>query len=228
MSIRPDLIRCGRGIVFLFLGIALVSCDRSTGSGQSHPPQVSDAVERNAPDAGVNKRIPIESCIIEYTGETEGAQASETVYFDEWGMRQVVRRTIEGKNSVKTLMILDEHWITNVDLLSKTGTRMAARYAKGSPGIEVILNAGEKVGSEFVAGKECDKWRLDNDTTLWVWNSIPLKTQHKKDGRVVALQTALEVKDNVSIPEEQFQIPPNVTIAEITKPVEVLKALGYQ
>lgn len=189
---------------------------------------MSDAATvNNALETNDGKRYSVESCVIKYEGEIEGAKGSRTVYFDRWGSRKVVKQTREGMQPAKTLTILDQNWFTNVDLMGKTGTRMESRYISRGEGMDGLSKVGKMVGVDIVAGKQCEKWRLSDDVTMWVWKHITLKTQVRRNGKIIGLETAYEVNDNVSIPEERFQIPADVTVTDITEPREVLKALGY-
>jgi len=226
MEMKIRTIRSGCGKALLLFSIAFAGCGGPTEKAQSPPDCATDGGKRDGPQTTADRQYPIESCIIEYTGEVGGVRGTEVVYFDKWGARRRVTRTMGGSKRIETLTISDQDSMTQIDLLAKTGTRLKAPYVGRDPGIEVLLAAGEKVGTEIVAGSKCDKWKIPG-ATLWVWNSIPLKTQIEKDGKVTAIQIAVDVKENVSIPDEKFQVPLDIKIAEPTKPKQILKALGY-
>ena len=83
----------------------MASCSRSTGSSQIHQDRVTNPTRLNPPESRGDQRNPIGTCIIRYTGKIDGVKGAEIVYFDKWGLREVVTRTVEGKDPVKTLMI---------------------------------------------------------------------------------------------------------------------------
>ena len=115
--------------ILILLAIVFTSCSSSTDRDKSDPVQVTDAASPNSPPD--KRRYPIESCIIKYGEEFGGVKVSEkTIYFDNWGMRETVTGTMGGRETSRTLMLINENWITNVDLLGKTGTRLEAKYAE--------------------------------------------------------------------------------------------------
>jgi hypothetical protein len=205
-----------------------MSCSRSTGGGQSREVRAANPTTTKPPEAKADGRYPIESCIIKFAGTFDGAEGSQTVQFDRWGNREFVTRSVEGKAPASTLTIRDADWFTEIDLIAKTGTRIPSKHARNSSGIDILQNAGDRIGSEIIAGKECEKWSFGEGVTLWIWNEIPLKHQWEKDGKTLSISTAVEVLENAAIPEERFEIPSDATIKEITEPGEVLKQLGYQ
>jgi len=225
MGMKLRTLRRGCVRVLLLFSIGFTSCGGPPDTAQTPPDRATDADKRDGPQALGQRRYQIESAIIKYTCEAEGVKGTQLMFFDKWGAREGFTRT--GSKPIKTLTLSDPDWVTQIDLSGKTGTRMKARYARRSDrDIDILLAVGDKVGTEIVAGRKCDKWKIQ-DSTLWVWNSIPLKSQLTKDGKVVAIQTAVDVKENASIPEEKFKIPPDVKITELTKPEQILQALGY-
>ncbi|MDO8648182.1 MAG: hypothetical protein Q7R81_00175 [Candidatus Peregrinibacteria bacterium] len=176
------------------------------------------------------KRYGVESGIIVY--EKTGYQTgTETVYFDQWGMREAryddSEITAEGE-TVKTnqLILLDGEWTYNIDLNTKEGTKLKnSSYAEiaeqsGSKDMatlgESMLQSlgGKKTGTEVIAGKECDVWLLESlGSVNCIWNSIPLKTEVTL-GDIQVSGIATSVQEGGPISEDKFKVPAGITLSE--------------
>ncbi len=88
----------------------------------------SDGSRPATETSGYPKRYQVESGIVEY--EMSGMQkGTETVYFDRWGWREAkytnTELSIAGLSRKETkLSIMDGDWIYNIDLESRTGTKI--------------------------------------------------------------------------------------------------------
>lgn len=164
------------------------------------------------------KRYNVKSGIVVYkmSGTQEG---TETLYWDNYGKREAryTESTINFfgiKKTTKQLVILDGIWSYSVNYDDKTVTKNSVEHlkeiAKGNnllnTGQEFLEKNGEKQGSEKILNKICDKWYLpDFATTLWIWNSIPLKS--KTNMIITITLTATSLKTNIKIPEDKFKYP---------------------
>jgi len=181
------------------------------------------------------KRYYVESGIIKYkiSGNTKG---TEEIYFDKWGEREaqiskaVTETTffgIKNKQEENTLNILDGDISYGIDLKKKTGvktlnagvTTMSAMCNGKSPrkmGKEMLKQmGGKKIGEEEILGKKCEIWKALG-TKLWLWKGIPLKISSKILG-IERVTEAVEIKTNVKIDENRFQVPEGIKITDYTE-----------
>lgn len=186
----------------------------------------------------VYKRYPVESGIIEYTirGDQTG---HETVYFDQWGMREAryTQTTItknESSSISNTVVLMDHDWITSFNPDRKTGSKVPNLWlqeikASGRSGDltatyqETLQSLGAvKSGTETFLEKDCDIWVNPSwGSTAWIWSSILLKIEYKTPALTIYIE-AVSIQENATVEEEKFQIPSDVKIVE---PAEAKEAL---
>ncbi len=170
------------------------------------------------------KRYLVESAIIEY--ELSGKQSgTETLYFDQWGWREGKYTNSEFSvanftQKSSTLTLLQGKWIYNINLETKTGTKMEnpmhQAFTETDPGEmgRTMLKkmGGKKIGEEAVLGKMCEVWEVKSmNTKSWVWKNINLKTETNMMGMTMNI-TAINIQENVTIPEDKLSIPADAQI----------------
>ena len=180
--------------------------------------------------ASGNKRIGLKSAIVEYAmgGLQKGTQ---TLYTDQWGAREARHTqselTMLGRTIRSTqISILDGDWLYSYDPGKKTGTRMKSPLLqmKETPNLRKTMTqwseelardmGGEKTGTEAILGRTCDVWELKSaGTKVWVWKSIPLKSETRLMGQTHTLE-AKRIEENPSIPEEAFQVPADIKLED--------------
>lgn len=179
------------------------------------------------------KRYGEESGIItyEYTGMQTG---KETIYFDQWGMREAkytqASLKISGVTQKKDeVAIIDNDWVYTADLSKKTGIKTKNQMLK-----QLMANAnttdmaelgkkmltamgGKKTGTEEIAGKTCEVWEVaSTKTKIWIWKSITLKTETNIMGLSYTM-VAKEVKTGVSIPADKFKVPEDIDYKDLSQ-----------
>lgn len=189
------------------------------------------------------RRYKIRSGVVEY--KLSGMQTgTETLYFERWGIREAKYTQTEikaGNLTVKQnrLTLLDGEWTYNVDLDTKTGTKIptpfmkeltAAAKREGKDATEIgeemlTRMGGRKVGTATVLGKTCDVWEIKNlNAKSWIWQGVTLKTEVNMMGQMMTSE-AVRVQDGVSISEEKLMLPKGVKITEGVNPMDMLKNL---
>jgi len=189
------------------------------------------------------RRYKIRVAIVEY--KMSGMQTgTETLYFDRWGMREAKYTQTEIKAGTivvkqNRMTLLDGEWTYNVDLDTKTGTKIptplmkeltgaAKRESKDATeiGEEMLARmGGRKIGTETVLGKPCDVWEIKNlNAKSWVWQGVTLKTVVNMMGQMMTAE-AVRLQDNVNVPDEKLTLPKDVKITEGVNPMDVLKSL---
>ncbi|MEO0146117.1 MAG: hypothetical protein ABIM46_07040 [candidate division WOR-3 bacterium] len=83
---------------------------------------------------------------------------------------------------------------------------------------DYLVNMTEESGvRKTVAGKQCEVYKLMNgDMRLFVWKKIVLGTEFLSPQGKTIIMDATEVKDNVPIPPEKYNVPVGATIKEYT------------
>lgn len=189
------------------------------------------------------RRYKIRAAVVEY--KMSGMQTgTETLYFDRWGMRETKYTQTEIKAGTivvkqNRMTLLDGEWTYNVDLDTKTGTKIPTPFMKELTGTakreskdateigeEMLARmGGRKIGTETVLGKPCDVWEIKNlNAKSWVWQGVTLKTVVNMLGQMMTTE-AVRVQDNASIPEEKVTLPKDVKITEGANPMDMLKNL---
>ncbi len=170
-----------------------------------------------------SRRYPeLKSAIIKYkvSGMNNG---TETVYIDDWGKREAIYKKftskmmgIELERNSMTLITENGKWVYNIDLNSRTAIKMDSKGFKalqGNSGSNMDVAIGAvKDGTEEILGKTCDVWRKNHPYSMtWTWKGISLK----KDQNVATMGVvaeAVEIQENVSIPEDKVTIPSDVKV----------------
>ncbi len=83
---------------------------------------------------------------------------------------------------------------------------------------DYLVNMTEESGiRKKIAGKQCEVYKLMNgDMRLFVWKKIVLGTEFLSNQGKEIIMEATEVKENVPIPAEKYNVPSGVTIKEYT------------
>jgi hypothetical protein len=175
------------------------------------------------------KRYGIKSGIITYkvTGINTG---TETIYFDQYGMREAKYSQTESnvfgmktQNNGLSLLIGIQQY--EIDLTAKTGTHLVNPILEkivengedlGEVGEQMLIDmGGEKLGTEEFMGKTCDKWTVSSMAAdMLIYKQMTLKMHSSIMGLTLDIEVT-DLKENVAIPEEKFTIPEGITLQDI-------------
>ncbi len=204
-------------IMFAAIITMTISCANVTPVTELKTTTKTEAV------ADASRRYPeLKSAVITYkvSGMNNG---TETVYIDDWGKREAIYKKfttkmmgIDLERNSMTLITENGKWVYNIDLNSKTAIRMDNKGFKalqGNSGSNMDIAIGAvKTGTEEILGKTCDVWKKSHPYSMaWMWKGIALK----KDQNVAAMgvvSEAIEIQENVSIPEDKVTIPSDVKV----------------
>lgn len=188
------------------------------------------AINSNALDI---KKYKVKSGIIEYRieGVTTG---TETVYFDDWGIKEAkytttITKLFGIKQETNTITITDKDWSYNIDLKEKTGTKSSNKQIKelidGMTqkdyerfGEKMLENMNAKqVGNESILGFNCEVWDIQKmSSKTWNYQYVPLKIEINLLGKTV--YTATKFEPNTKVPVDKFKVPNGITITEQEMP----------
>jgi len=188
--------------------------------------------------AGV-KRYQIKSGVVEYTlsGTRKG---TETLYFDNWGMREAkytkAELSVAGfTQKQNSLTLMDGGYTYNIDLDTRTGTKMETPMLKELAANNKDLTetgekmmkqmGGVKIGTEVVLDKTCDVWEIKSmQSKTWVWKNVLLKTQVNMANMQMTM-IATKFEEGASIPADKLKVPSDVTITEGVDMKKMLEGL---
>lgn len=157
------------------------------------------------------RRYGFESAIVEY--ELSGSEdGTKTMYIDMGGFKTAEHKTIKHrKDETTTATIMIGSDMISVDYESESAVKIhnPMAFLLANPdtdweeaGERVLTGMGyEIIGSEKIAGKECDIWKQGSHR-IWVWRGLTLKSKIGKQE-----ETATSVEIDVNVPESIFQVP---------------------
>ena len=195
-----------------------------------------DRPQEAAPAGPANHEIrqyALASAVVDY--EVRGLKTGrERLYFDHWGARQAryihtEMRVLGLAQEEHELTISDGKWVYTIDLPTGTGVReespLLARYANRlestgtlTLGDELMEDiGGYKAGNNKILGRTCQIWLVpETHSQYCLWNNIPLLTIVRRRG-VELITEAVRIDEHVSVRDDIFTIPDNVTITEQAK-----------
>lgn len=154
---------------------------------------------------------------------------TEIMYFDNYGMQEVKNtkaslNMMGIKQVTDTKVIMDTDWIYTINNNSGEATKMEnplySMFPEGGDlekaSEEMMISmGGVKTGTEILLGKKCDIWKIEKlMSTIWIWKTIPLKTEIKMMGmNVTNIATSVEV--DIEVSPNEFKIPAGVEFTKI-------------
>ncbi len=222
-------------LTYLFAGFLLALTAASCGGGSDTDKSTDkDSTETTTdlPSSGdVKKRYGIESGIVEY--EYSGSQTGkETLYFEEWGWKEVKYTDTEMKimgmtQKNSTIAMINNDRIYNYDVINKKGTKMKNPLLDAlteeqlkdlaQVGMAMMKQMGAvKTGNENVAGKDCEVWEIKSlGGKVWIWNYIVLKMSTKMAGIEINM-LATKVQEGGDIPSDKMKFADDIDPAGFT------------
>jgi hypothetical protein len=172
-------------------------------------------------------KYEIESAVIKKEITMMGQKLNAIWYIDDFGRKESVEMTIKNgiaqgvDKHIRTLM--EGSSVITVDLDLKVGNRMElpekpVNYLQITPEISEKYKIKEN-DEEEIAGKKCRKYSSEitqmghtMQMKTWVWKGLVLKSETSAGGMVVAVETATEIEENASVPEDKFKVPAGAVI----------------
>ena len=160
---------------------------------------------------------------------------NQIFYFDDYGKKEARYTAMDmeamgQKISTGNVEIHIDSFLIQYDLQSKEGTKIISHISLGGAK-EIPKNFSElppefikdyqlkELGTKEVLGKECigyEATAFNIKTEVWVWNGIVLYSRIflSKDEKPTELR-ASKLEINVPIPNDKFQVPPEINITPI-------------
>ncbi len=181
------------------------------------------------------KKYTVESGEIsyKYSGMKEGVGS---LVFDQWGLREVQETKISEELSgqeVHTIMHTSPEFITTIDAIAETGIQVENRLLKAiiekpdgrhltEIGIDILKDlGGVQVGTDTVAGYECDLWEVPEiQVTQCLYNGV-LLSMGSDFGGVTFRVEAEKAEFGKAINPDLFTISEEIEVTQAKFPDEV-------
>lgn len=173
------------------------------------------------------KRFGIKSGIVKITTSTMGIKNHSTLYFDNYGAQQMSETSVNLGVAKRTMR---EYTLDD----AKISWNVKQNKAERTPITGPVLNYSDltdevkehykvkELGIETVLGRECTKYSVEMEengvqieNTIWVWQGIPMKSEHVA-GVKISMEVT-ELQENAEIPDGIFDIPSNVSIKDVKR-----------
>ncbi len=199
-------------LMVTLLSLMLFSCNRKPApAGQSE----------NAGKSEAGGKFGIKSGIVTYKTDMMGFEASQTLYFDDYGALEANEIVMEIMGTkMRTHTITKDGYTYNFDPEKKTGSKIAlssspAQIDFNDLSEEIIKEWNLKEGGEETfLGKECVKYSADHkDMNMkgyyWVWKGLVLKMEMDMATSRMVME-AVSLEENPKVPAEKFEVPADI------------------
>ncbi len=203
-------------LLLTILVLVLASCGNKTPKSENKSEE--NLTKSELSDEG---KYGIKSGIVEYTATMMGMEVNQTLYFDEYGKKEMTEVVLDlGTIQSRTITLYSDGYMYTYDPDRKTGTKTATlqnyssiSFRNVTKEIEEKMNL-KKLGNETFLDKNCEKYSVDYKDmqmtgTFLVWEGIALKTDAKV-ASMDMIMTAKSIDTNTSIPSEKFIVPSDV------------------
>jgi len=168
----------------------------------------------------------LKSGIIVMEGATKGSRSTTTLYFDDYGNKEMTETIGEMSGvPINSRVITAGGFIYNLDLEKNTGTKQPISTGQTS-GIDfskineqMMTDLGlTKSGTDTILERVCDVWIMDMPRMkmkgkYYVWKNIPLKSEVEVNGLTVEMHVAA-IEENPKLPASTFEPPVSMEIEE--------------
>lgn len=203
-------------IVALLLALAILP----TFAAKEHPKK------SKKPVAPTGKYL-LKSGIIVMEGDTKGSRTLTTLYFDDYGNKEMTETIGEMSGvSINSRVITAGGYIYNLDLEKNTGIKQSTGTAGTTGGIDfskindkMMTDLGlTKSGTDTILDRVCDVWIMDMPRMkmkgkYYVWKNIPLKSEVEVNGLTVEMHVVV-IDENPKLPASTFEPPVSMEIEE--------------
>jgi len=169
----------------------------------------------------------LKSGIIVMEGDTKGSRTLTTLYFDDYGNKEMTETIGEMSGvSINSRVINAGGYIYNLDLEKNTGTKQSIATAGTTGGIDfskinekMMTDLGlTKSGTDTILERVCDVWIMDMPRMkmkgkYYVWKNIPLKSEVEVNGLTVEMHVVV-IDENPKLPASTFEPPMSMEIEE--------------
>lgn len=210
--------------MFLF---ACNSNNKPKEESKDTPKQNEAKVEQTAKNNV--KKYAIESGMIKYKMKTNQVTADVTQYFKDYGRIEYTVSEFSAQGmTVKQMVLRKDGYIYSYADGQAEGQKVKDDTNMQIEDMGMITkelvekHGGKKVGTETIAGKECEVFEIPDEenpkivSTVCVWKTLPLKmTTNGVEASANVVMEAVEAEETSDFPEGIFELPKNVKFTEI-------------
>jgi len=219
-------------LTILFVSLLFIAaCGKSGDKGDNSSDSNDDTTASS--DNG-NYRYNLKSAIITSNTKTDmmGTDITTILTFDDHGEKTatetVSKISVMGQNmETHNKSIMKDGYIYSWQTDQKTGTKMKIDmnsvenmdYKKMSEDMMKQMNI-KKAGNATVMGKSCDVYEMNNNGMTgkyYIWDNIAMKMETSMSGMNMVIEVT-DIRENPSVPASTFDVPSDVTFAEMTMP----------
>jgi len=205
--------------LFTIACIVLLSCHSKQDNNVRDTDKNKVTGEAPAPPAVQKKYFAIESAAVKYKTSAAGQEMIREWCFDRFGLRQYEENymLIMGEKSGSKSLIIDGlqyQWSDDSDTGTKRNYYQAVTDYDQVSESDIKRYGIQKHGYEEILGKQCLKVTTEKpaQSTIWIWNNIPLKTEAVFAGNKVTME-AIELSEG-AVNNDLFELPAGVTFTE--------------
>jgi hypothetical protein len=201
-------------VMLAFLAVLLLSsCNRKPAQDG----KASDATSETGPKG----KYALKSGIVEYKSTMMGFDATMTLYFDDYGAKEVTETRMDVMGMKNTnVMLTKDGTAYNFDPEKKTGMKSPAMPQMNQINFEALTDDVVKEwnlkeeGKETFLDKECIKYSMNNSNMnmkgyYWVWKGIALKMEMEMATSGMVME-ATSIQENAGVPAEKFEVPADI------------------
>ena len=214
-------------IIYILIGLTISGCSNKI-------PPINDSLSK---EKELYKIYPFKSAIVKYTFEGRGTKGTKVLYIDDWGIlwAEYISMELGNDDIVKESTIKNGSLIYNVNLDTNTAVKSSEASRKTDEiNLNAIANDFENIdqalswldqngihllGSENLNGYDCRVVEYKKGVMIrkcWVYNGLTLKSLEFIDKYLIHIhdENFTEIKLNVSIDPNLFELPAGVKIVE--------------
>lgn len=208
-------------LTIIFLAFTIVSC--KSKKEQNLPDEVESLLEEieELPqgNADPQKVFKMEQGYVKYKNIAAGQEMIREWWFDDYGKKQFEENylMIMGQKAGGYTLVLDG-FRYSWDYDANEGAKMKFYAAEATDYEHISAKDKERYGLEThgyeeVCGKRCLKVTMEKPmkATVWMWESIPLKTVSSYGGQDVIME-ALEIRSSTE--PSKFELPSGINFLE--------------
>ncbi len=201
-------------VLLAFLAVLLLSsCNRKPAQDG----KASDATS----ETGSKGKYALKSGIVEYKSTMMGFESTQTLYFDDYGTKEVTDTLMDIMGTKNTnVMLTKDGTMYSFDPGKKTGMKSPAMPQMNQINFEALTDDVVKEwnlkeeGKETFLDKECIKYSMNNSNmnmkgNYWVWKGIALKMEMEMATSSMVME-ATSIQENADVPAEKFEVPADI------------------
>jgi hypothetical protein len=201
-----------------------------SSSAASTPSPAGDSIGFPAGKPMSGRRYNVKSGIVEMRSSVM-ADMHQTMYFDDYGMKQAVHADMKsGNRTSRSVMLMTASESVVYDPETKTGTRVDLSGALAQLGMGGIPNLSalddttkvklkyKPIGARTILGRQAEGASIEivgTPVKIWAWEGVPLRMEAAVNNQTMTIE-ATSIKTDVAHPANRFAVPSDVQIKDLT------------